>query len=235
MRHEAHLYTRHRLDGLMLENMHDVPYVRAAHLLPETTASMTRLAVAMRRIAPPATACGIQILAGGNREALAVALAADLQFIRAEGFVLAHIADEGLHDACAGPLLRYRRHIGADGVLVFADLQKKHSSHAITADVTLLEAAHMAGFFQVDGVVLTGRATGEATRAHDVDAVFGHVEQPVLIGSGVTAANVHEYYRRSDALIVGSAFKEGGVWSNELSEKRIADFMATVGRLRERE
>jgi hypothetical protein len=34
-------------------------------------------------------------LAAANKAALAVALAADLQFIRAEGFVFSHVADEG--------------------------------------------------------------------------------------------------------------------------------------------
>lgn len=67
-----------------------------------------------------------QVLAGGNRQALAVALAARLQFVRAEGFVFSHVADEGWMDACAGPLLRYRRSIGADGVSVWCDVKKKH-------------------------------------------------------------------------------------------------------------
>ena len=47
------------------------------------------------------------MLAGGNREAVAVAQAARLQFVRAEGFVFSHVADEGWLDGCAGPLLRY--------------------------------------------------------------------------------------------------------------------------------
>jgi hypothetical protein len=34
-------------------------------------------------------------LAAANKAALAVAVAADLQFIRAEGFVFSHVADEG--------------------------------------------------------------------------------------------------------------------------------------------
>ena len=46
------------------------------------------------------------MLAGGNREAVAVAQAARLQFVRAEGFVFSHVADEGWLDGCAGPLLR---------------------------------------------------------------------------------------------------------------------------------
>lgn len=67
-----------------------------------------------------------QVLAGGNKEALSVALAAGLQFIRAEGFVFSHVADEGFTDATAGPLLRYRANIRADNILIFTDIKKKH-------------------------------------------------------------------------------------------------------------
>lgn len=57
---------------------------------------------------------------------MAVAQASNFQFIRAEGFVFSHIADEGFTDACAGPLLRYRKRINAENVLVLADVKKKH-------------------------------------------------------------------------------------------------------------
>lgn len=141
----------------MLENMHDLPYVQSKHFGPETVSALTRLAFEMRQIIPEKTPCGIQVLACGNQEALAISKVAGLQFIRAEGFVFTHIADEGLTDACAGHLLRYRRHIQADDVLIFADLKKKHSSHAITQDVSLLETAHIAEFFMADGVIVTGK------------------------------------------------------------------------------
>lgn len=57
---------------------------------------------------------------------LPVWMVAGLDFIRAEGFVFSHVADEGLLDACAGDLLRYRKNIGADRVLIFTDIKKKH-------------------------------------------------------------------------------------------------------------
>jgi len=78
---------------------------------------------------------GVQVLAAANREALAVALAVGATFVRVENFVYAHVADEGLMPvADAGPLLRYRRQIGADHVKILADVKKKHSSHALTAE-----------------------------------------------------------------------------------------------------
>lgn len=143
----------------MIENMHDLPYVHAKEQGPQTVASMTRLAVEMRSIMPEKIPCGIQVLASGNQDALAVSKIAGLQFIRAEGYVFAHIADEGWTNACAGKLMRYRKLINAEDVLVLADLKKKHSSHAITQDVSLLETAHIAEFFLADGVIVTGEFT----------------------------------------------------------------------------
>lgn len=136
--------------------MHDVPYVYNQQNGHEVIASMTRLSMEIKQILPKTMPCGIQILASANCQALAVAKAANLQFIRAEGFVFSHIADEGFTDACAGQLLRYRKQIDAENVLVFTDLKKKHSSHAITSDVSLLETVHAAEFFLTDGVILTG-------------------------------------------------------------------------------
>jgi len=49
-------------------------------------------------------------------------------------------------------LLRYRRAIGGDHIRVFADVKKKHSAHAITADLDIAETAKAAEFFVVDGV-----------------------------------------------------------------------------------
>lgn len=135
--------------------MHDVPYVQNDKIGVEIIASMTRLSHEIKRISSK-TPCGIQVLASGNCQALAIAKAANLQFIRAEGFVFSHVADEGFTDACAGQLLRYRKQIDADDILVFTDLKKKHSSHAITADVSLLETVHAAEFFLTDAVILTG-------------------------------------------------------------------------------
>jgi hypothetical protein len=46
----------------MVENMHDVPYVKSRLLGPETTASMTRVCTAVRSILPESTACGVQVM-----------------------------------------------------------------------------------------------------------------------------------------------------------------------------
>lgn len=186
---------------------------------------MTRLSMEIKSIIPNRTPCGIQVLACGNQQALAIAKATNLQFIRVEGFVFSHIADEGFTNANAGELLRYRRNIDAEDVLVFTDVKKKHSSHSITEDISLLETVKAAEFFLSDGVILTGSSTGHAANPEDLNAVHGNTKVPILIGSGVTGDNVEKYFPKANGLIIGSYFKAGGDWMNDLSEERVENFM----------
>ncbi|XP_076037633.1 uncharacterized protein F13E9.13, mitochondrial-like isoform X2 [Oratosquilla oratoria] len=220
-------------DGILVENMHDIPYLQGAELGPEVTATMARVCSAVKQIIPSSLPCGVQILAGGNKEALAVSKACNLQFIRAECFVFSHIADEGLMNASAGPLLRYRKMIEADDVLVFTDIKKKHSAHSLTADLDVVEMAKAADFFSADGVILTGNATGCEADENQLRNVVAQVSLPVLVGSGVTVDNVDKF---SDAhgLIVGSHFKADGRWNAELDFNRVKIFVEHVQNFRAR-
>jgi len=213
---EARGYRAAGFTALMIENMHDRPYRRGA-AGPEVVAAMTAAGREIRReVALP---LGVQVLAAANREALAVAQACGATFVRVEGFVFAHVADEGVIESDAAELLRYRRAIGAGHVRVFADVKKKHSAHAVTADVSLVDTARAAEFFLADGVVVTGAETGAPADPAGVAAVSKAVGIPVLVGSGLTPANL-EQYATADAFIVGSAVKRDGVWSNPLDPDR---------------
>ena len=63
-------------DCIIVENMHDVPYVLPSSVGPETTAAMSSVCYELRRSMPLDLPIGVQILAGCNKEAMAVALAA---------------------------------------------------------------------------------------------------------------------------------------------------------------
>ena len=73
--------------------MHDVPYLKGG-TGPEVTAMMSVIGRAVKQAV--GVPCGVQILAGANREAVAAALAAGLDFVRVEGYAFAHVADEGI-------------------------------------------------------------------------------------------------------------------------------------------
>ena len=219
---EAQIYLDAGIEGLMIENMHDVPYLKRS-VGPEIVAIMSLLAMEIRRLTK--LPCGIQILAGANKEALAVAYASGFEFVRAEGFVFGHLADEGLMDADAGELMRYRKLIGAEAVHIFTDIKKKHSSHAISADTNIVETAKAAEFFLSDGLIITGTSTGEKADLEEIKAVKKSVGLPVLVGSGVTTDNLENYLAVADALIIGSYFKKDGNWQNGPDPERIARLM----------
>ena len=209
-------------DAVMVENMHDRPYLNR-EAGPEIVAAMTVIAREVREaFGGP---CGVQVLAGANEAALAVALAAGCDFIRAEAFVFGHVADEGWMDACAGPLLRYRAQIGAGHVKIVCDLKKKHSAHAVTGDVSLAETARAAEIFLADGVIVTGAATGCATDLAEVRAAKEATTLPVLVGSGVTPDTVRDTLAVADAVIVGSWIKSGGHWTGALDTDRARRFV----------
>ncbi len=215
---EAEIFLQAGVDELIIENMHDRPYLKR-EVGPEVIAMMTRVGLAVKAVAP--LPVGIQILAGANKASLAVAQAAGLDYIRAEGFVFGHVADEGYIDSDAGELLRYRRQIGADHIQIFTDIKKKHSAHAITADVSLEETAHAAEFFLSDGLIVTGAATGQAASLEEVKAVKETVNIPVFVGSGITDQNIKAFAAVADGLIVGSYLKKDGHWANEVDPERV--------------
>ncbi|KAH7830319.1 putative BtpA/SgcQ family protein [Monocercomonoides exilis] len=232
---EAKLLEASGFDMVAIENMHDTPYLKRT-VGPEIVASMTAVCVAVRQaIKIP---FGLQILAGANKEAISVALASGACFVRCEGFVFSTVADEGIMDSDAGELLRYRHMIGADHITIFADIKKKHSSHSLTSDLNIVDIAHAAHFYRCDGVIVTGNSTGLPASPEETKAVkdaLKNTDVKVLIGSGITPSNLHEYWDSADAFIVGSYFKKGGFWENPIDPERAAELVKAANALREKE
>jgi membrane complex biogenesis BtpA family protein len=228
-KNEALIYKKNNIDVIVIENMHDVPYLKRA-VGPEITSMMGVIGYEVKSLTN--LRCGIQILAGANKEALAAANSSGLDFIRAEGFVFTHVADEGLMESDAGELLRYRKQIDAENILIFTDVKKKHSSHSITADVDIVETATAAEFFLSDGVIVTGSTTGKEPDVNEVNNVKEAVNIPVIIGSGITVDNIEKYFQHTDAFIVGSHFKKDGSWKNEVDSSRAKTFMEKFNQLR---
>lgn len=225
---QAETYRAAGFHGLVLENMFDRPYLKG-HVGPETVAALAVIGREVRRAVP--LPLGIQVLAAANEEAIAVALASGAAFVRVEGFVFAHVADEGLIEAAAGPLLRYRAAVGAEHIRIFADIKKKHASHALTADLDIAETARAAEFALADGVIVTGMATGRPADPGEVEAVAASVGIPTLVGSGVDVDNVGSF-AAADGLIVGSSVKQRGDWRMPLDPeavRRLADAFDTQG------
>lgn len=228
---DAEVYAAGGVDGLIVENHGDIPFLRPGDIGPETVAFMT--AATRRVIAETGLPTGVNLLANAPIPAFAVAAASGARFIRVNQWANAYVANEGFLDGDAARALRYRKQIAADGVAVFADSHVKHGAHAVTADRSIEELTRDLEFFDADVVIATGQRTGDAVTDEELGTICGATGLPVIVGSGVTAGNVARILSQAHGVIIGSSLKEGGVWWNPVDRTRVETFMTEVNGLRE--
>jgi uncharacterized protein len=214
------------MDALIVENYGDAPFTRG-RVAASTVAAMAVVARELRR-ALPDTPLGVNILKCDARSALGVAAAVGARFIRVNVLAGAVVADQGIVETDAYELLRERRLLGVE-VAIFADVQGKHAVPLAPVELEQ-QARDLASRSLADGLVVSGRATGDATPLGDVKRVRSAVpDVPILVGSGVTAETAAELLSIADALIVGTSLKRDGDVSNSVDPARVRRLVDAVG------
>jgi membrane complex biogenesis BtpA family protein len=212
------------VNGLIVENFGDAPFY-PKRVPPHTTAFMTVLAgeVAARFPLP----IGVNILRNDGLSALAVATAIGAAFIRVNVYTGARLTDQGVIEAEAHRVLRYRKFLGS-AVKVFADVAVKHSV-ALGPRALADEVDDTISRGRADAIIVSGAATGQEARLQDVVVAKSVAKDvPVFVGSGVTLATITAILSKADGLIVGTAFKSGGVTTNPVDHSRVKEFMDAV-------
>jgi len=227
---DARRYAEGGVDGLIVENEGDTPFVKPDDLGPETPACMAVITAAV--IDAVGLVTGVLVLANASLHSIAVAKAAGAQFVRANQWANAYIANEGFLEGTAGRALRYRASLGGSDIRVLADVHVKHGSHAIVGDRTIAELTRDTEAFDADVVIATGQRTGDPTRVEEIRAISDVATRPVIVGSGLNAHNARELLTHASGAIVGSAMKEGGAWWNPVSVYGTHQIMDVVKGLR---
>ena len=213
------------VDGLIVENMWDLPYYVGADVQIEAVAAQ---AVAARAVAEMASVpVGVNVIHNGWEAELAIAVAAGLDFIRICILTGARLWDTGdLNPGCAADLLRRRKELDAEHLKLFADVDKKHSVPFPGLDLeTHIEWTE---FYRADALIVSGRMTGDAPPLDKVRRAKEAATRPILMGSGTTADNIAGFLQFADGAIVGSSLKIDGVAENPVDLKRVRRYMAAV-------
>jgi len=218
------------IDGIIVENASDLPFARPEDIGPETVAGLTAACLAVRGVVE--VPIGITCVANGVIPALAVAKAVGAGWVRANQWVNAYVANEGLMDGPAPRAMRYRAAIGAQNVKIFADVHVKFGAHAITADRTVAEQATDAEWFDADVLIASGTRTGSPTQPAEVESVKAGTNLPVIVGSGLNAEQVPSLFAIAEGAIVGQWLKKDGLWWNPVDPKRVEALMAAVEKVR---
>jgi uncharacterized protein len=219
---DLEIYKEAGVDSILLENDHDLPYIQPP-LDEKGIALMTTIAKEVRNQFDGPV--GIQMLEAANITSLEIAAEADLDYIRVEAFVFAHVGGSGIINGSAGKILRSRKELKAEHIKVFADVKKKHGSHSLTIDLDIRDEIMQAEFFLADGVIVTSQFTGINPDKGDLLKAKSATKLPVLIGSGMTPENIREYFPLADGFIVGSCFRKDGKFLEKLEPERLDRFM----------
>jgi hypothetical protein len=222
---DAEALTSGGVDGLMVENMWDLPYYVGMEVPPE---EMTAQAVAARAIVEAVDVpVGINVIHNGGRVTLAIAVAAGADFIRVCLLTGARVWDTGEFDrGCAAELLRWRKNLGAEHIKLFADVDKKHS--VAFPGIDLATHIEWTEFYLADALIVSGKMTGDAPELEKVKRARELTTRPILMGSGTTADNIAQFLQYADGAIVGTALKVDGIAENLVDVERVKRYMEAV-------
>jgi len=221
---DLEIYKKTGVDSITLENDHDVPYIQPP-LPQEAYALYTKVAREVRKNFDGPI--GIQVMEFGHEAALKIAKETDLDFIRVEAFVFAHVGGAGILEGCAGKLLRLRKELKAENIKVFTDVKKKHCSHSLTIDLEIEDEVKQAQMFLSDGIIITGKFTGEKPEQNDFLRVKKVTKLPLIVGSGMTPDNITSFLPIADGFIVGSIFRTNGDFFGDTEPDRVYKFVET--------
>ena len=225
---EVEIFKRYPIDGLIVENFRDMPFY-PDRIPPQTIASLA--SVTREIVKAVQIPVGVNALRNDAPAAVAIATAAEADFIRVNVHIGAVVSDQGIIQGASHETLRLRAALRSN-VLIFADAGVKHAV-PLEGRGLATETRELSERGLVDAIIVSGQSTGSETNADDVDTVRGNTTLPILIGSGATPENVHKVYSKVDGLIVGSYFKKDGKADNSVEEGRIKAFTDKIKSLQE--
>jgi uncharacterized protein len=168
---------------------------------PETIATMTILAAAIRREFPDVQ-LGIILQAHDAHACLAIAQATEADFVRLKIFVGGMQTVDGYKEGLSADARAYVERRKPEGVTVFADVHDRTGVPVPNVPIEL--AAGWAAGASADALILTGSSL--ASSVDSVRAVRASgVDRPLYIGGGVDATNLHDALAEADGVVVSSS------------------------------
>jgi len=215
------------VDAIIVENFGDVPYY-PNKVPPITVASMTY--VVSKIVEKVSVPVGVNILRNDAIASLSIAYVTGAEFIRVNVLTEAVVTDQGLIEGCAHELLRLKVYLSGD-IIILADVHVKHSYPLMRRSIAE-SALDIIERGLADGVIITGRRTGEPPKIDELMLVKRVVKVPVLVGSGVTLENINEFFKFCDGFIIGSYFKVNGKVKAPVDLNRVQKLIDKVTLLR---
>lgn len=209
------------VDALLVENLHDYPYYPET-IEPETVASV---AVCAKAVAEETDLpLGINILRNSWKASLGIAAAVGAKFIRLNVLTDAMITDQGMINGAAHLVSRYRKAIGAEDVLILADLLTKHAAPIAERPVPVI-AADMLKRGGADGIIIAGHDSSQPPSRDRLREIKDAIpDAPVVLGSGMTTEHAPTYAKVADGAVFGWGSKPNADMLQPVSSQMATEF-----------
>ncbi|MEV0670126.1 BtpA/SgcQ family protein [Mycobacterium sp. NPDC050441] len=214
------------VDGVMISNEFSLPYLTKTE--PITAITMARI---IGELLPDFTVpYGVNVLWDG-RASIDLAVATGAQWVR-EIFTGVYASDFGLWNTNVGEVARHRHRIGGSGVKLLFNIVPESAVYLADRDLASVAATTVFAT-NPDGICVSGLTAGAPTDSQALQVVKNNAGAvPVFVNTGVRAHNAAEQLSVADGAIVGTYFKEGGVFENRAVASRVSELMNVVKEFR---
>jgi uncharacterized protein len=219
---EAEILASHGVEALMVQNLGDIPTdLQATNV---QVAWMTRVVSEVHRHAGRPT--GLNMLENDAEAMIAVASAANADFVRIKIYVGAMVTPFGVESAQAFSAIKARTAWSADAVAILADVHDRTGNPLVAGTLEDdLDAAVRLG--AADALVLTGKSYPGTHKLIEI-ARRTVGAAPILVGGGVTADNIRELQTVADGVIVSSSLKDAATAFGRFDPVKVKEFMAAA-------
>lgn len=210
------------VDGILVSNEFSLPYLTDTE--PITAISMARIVGEL--LDDFTVPYGMNVL-WDARASIDLAVATGARFVR-EIFTGVYASDFGLWNTNVGATVRHRSRLGGDNIRLFYNIVPESATYLAgrdlrsTTETTVFATAP-------DAICVSGLTAGAPTDHQALTTVKNAAgDVPVFVNTGVNADNVADQLSIADGAIIGTFFKEDGVFENAVDRSRVKALMSAA-------
>jgi uncharacterized protein len=210
------------VDGVMFSNEFSLPYLTKT----EPITAITMANVIGRLSADLSVPFGVNVLWDGQAS-IDLAVATGAQWVR-EIFTGVYASDFGLWDTNVGAVARHRHRVGGANVRLLFNIVPESAAYLVNRDLASITKTTVFATLP-DAICVSGLTAGAPTDTQALKVVkqaAGAV--PVFVNTGVRVENAAEQLAIADGAVVGTYFKEDGVFENCAVLPRVVELMEAV-------
>lgn len=193
-------------DAVLIENDDDKPSTEFAN-----SAQIANFSIIAHEIAKIAKIpIGVQVMLNDWKASIDIAKLVGATFIRIDVFVDDVYSENWDLEIKPDPkqIMDYKNSVYPE-LIILTDIQVKHKT-MLDKKKTLTQSAKEAIDAGSDGLIISGRATGEETPIEKIIEIKTTCPNfPVWVGAGINEKNIGEQLKIVDGIIVGTSIKTG--------------------------